>query len=68
MLVDVLKSKGFEVIGEEKWYVYLQRKSKNIKIPKLNVVPEILVNHLLDEADLSKDEFFKIRGNLKIAS
>ena len=68
MLVDVLKSNGFCIINEEKWYVFMHKEHKNIKVPKLNILPEILVNHILDEADITKDEFLKIRGDLQIAS
>jgi len=68
MLIDVLKSKGFCIIKEEKWYVFMQKKSKNIKVPKLNVLPETLLNHILDEAGIARDEFLNIRGDLHIAS
>ena len=66
--VDVLKSKRFNIVAEKNWYVYMQRKSKNIKVPKINVLPETLVDHVLNEADITKDEFLKIRGDLQIAN
>lgn len=68
ILVDVLKSKGFCIINEEKWYVFMQKKPKNIKVPKLNALPETLVNHVLYEADITQDELLKIRGDLELAN
>ena len=55
---QVLKNKGFvELKFDDKHYVYLQKGGKNVRVVKVEKVPRLYLDHIINETDVPIEDF-----------
>ena len=55
---QVLKNKGFvELKFDDKHYVHLQKGSKNVRVVKVDKVPRLYLDHIINETDVALEDF-----------
>ena len=56
----VLQKNGFEELKtDDKWYVHMQKGKKNIKIIKLNKIPKLFLQYVVDETKVPINYFIE---------
>ena len=55
---QVLKNKGFvELKFDDKHYVHLQKGDKNVRVVKVEKVPRLYLDHIINETDVALEDF-----------
>ena len=55
---NYLENQGFvEVKFPENWYVFMKKRNKNIRIPKLKKISKICLDSIIQASDIDEEKF-----------